>query len=58
MPFHKNIHRLVNLDKITRENIFERNLCWPKIPEYPYKTLKVRGQGSEKTNALFNLVKN
>ena len=52
MLFHKSIQKLINLDKITGENIFERNRCWSKIPDCLYKTLKIRGAGSEKTNKI------
>ena len=48
MLFHKSIQKLINLDKITGENIFERNRCWSKIPDCLYKTLKIRDAGSEK----------
>ena len=34
----------------------KQNLNWVQIPDHPYKTLITRGSGSEKTNALVNLI--
>ena len=35
----------------------EYNLKWPSIWDQPYRMLKFGGSGSEKTNALLNLIK-
>ena len=34
----------------------EHNLKWPYIPDHSYRILIIRGSGSEKTNALLNLI--
>ena len=44
---------MINLDSITNENNKEHNVKWPYIPDHPYRIFS----GSEKTNALLNLIK-
>ena len=34
------------------------DLKWPYIPDHPYRILIIRGSGSEKMNALSNLINN
>ena len=36
----------------------KHNANWPYIPDNPYRILIIGGSGSEKTNALLNLIKN
>ena len=40
---------------MTRENIKEHNPNCPQIPDHPLWILIIGGNGSGKTNALFNL---
>ena len=49
---------MINFDYYTNENKIEHNLKWPYIPDHPYRILIVGGSGSEKTNALLNLINN
>ena len=49
---------MINFDDYTNENIIEDNSMWPYIPDHPYKILIIGGSGSEKTNALLNLINN
>ena len=49
---------MINFDDYTNENIIERNLNWPYIPDHPYRILIIGGSGSGKTNALLNLINN
>ena len=49
---------MINFDDYTNENKIEHNLKWPHIPDHPYRILIVGGSGSEKTNALLNLINN
>ena len=49
---------MINFDDYTNENIIERNLKWPYIPDHPYRILIIGGSGSGKTNALLNLINN
>ena len=48
---------MFNLDGITNENNKDHNKKCPYIPDHPYKMLIIGGSGSEKTNALLNLIK-
>ena len=48
---------MFNLDNITKESNKEHNTKWSFIPDYPYRILIIGGSGSEKTNALLNLIK-
>ena len=47
---------MINLDSITNENNTEHNEKWPYIPDHPCRILIIGGSGSEKTNALINLI--
>ena len=49
---------MINFYNYTNENKIEHNSNWPYIPDHPYKILIVAGSGSEKTNALLNLINN
>ena len=49
---------MINFDNYTNENKTEHNSKWPHIPNYPYRILIVGGSGSQKTNALLNLINN
>ena len=46
------------INDYTNENIIENNSKWPYIPDHPYRILIIGGSGSEKTNALLNLINN
>ena len=48
---------MFNLDDITNENNKDHNKNWPYIPDHLYRMLIIGGSGSEKTNALLNLIK-
>ena len=45
------------LDSITNENNKEHHEKWPFIPDHPYRISIIGVSGSEKTNALFSLIK-
>ena len=47
---------MINFVDVTKENIKEHNLNWPKIIDHPYRILIIGGSGSGKTNSLFNLI--
>ena len=47
---------MLNFDGVTKENIKEHNPNLPEISDHPYRILIVAGSGSEKANALFNLI--
>ena len=47
---------MINLDSITNESNKEHNEKWLYIPDHPYRILIIGGSGSEKTNALLNLI--
>ena len=49
---------MINFDEYTNENKIEPNSKWPQILDHPYRTLIVGGSGSQKTNALLNLINN
>ena len=49
---------MINFDDVTNENKTEHNPEWPYIPDHPYIILIIGGSGSEKTNALLNLINN
>ena len=49
---------MINFDNYTNENKTEHNPKWPHIPDHPYRVLIVGCSGSEKTNALLNLINN
>ena len=37
---------MVNFDDVTKENIKEHDICWPKIPDHPYRILIIGGSDS------------
>ena len=43
---------------IIQKDIKEHNPNWPEIPGHTHRILIARGSGSEKTNALINLINN
>ena len=45
------------MNSSTNENNKEHNKKWPFILEHPYRILIIGGSGLEKTNALYNLIK-
>ena len=47
---------MINLGDYVNENKAEHNEKWPYIPDYPYRILIIGGSGSEKANALLNLI--
>ena len=47
---------MISLDSITNENNKKHNEKRPFIPDHPYTILITGGSGSEKTNALINLL--
>ena len=49
---------MINFDDYTNENLHEKKLKWPYIPDHPYRVLTIGGSGSGKTNALLNLINN
>ena len=48
---------MLNLDDNTNENNKKHNEKWPVIPDHLYRILMIGNCGSEKTNALLNLIK-
>ena len=46
----------MKFDNVTKENTKEHNPSLPPIPDYPYRTLIIRGSGSGITNPLFNQI--
>ena len=51
-------HKMINFDDHTNEDKSEHNSKWPYISDHPYRILIIGGSGSEKTNALLNLINN
>ena len=49
---------MINSDYYANENKAKHNLKWLYIPDHLYRILIIEGSGSEKTNALLNLIKN
>ena len=47
---------MINLDSITNEKNKKHNEKWPYIPDHTYKIIIMGGSGSEKSNALINLI--
>ena len=47
---------MINLDNIVNNNNEEHNEKWSYIPDHPYRIFIIGGSGSEKTNALLNLI--
>ena len=48
---------MINYDDVTQENKNEHNLNWPQILDHLYRILIIESSGSEKRNALLNLIK-
>ena len=48
---------MINFDDVTKENIKEHNPNWSKILDHSQRILIIGGSGWEKTNSLFNLIK-
>ena len=49
---------MINFDDYTNENKAKHNLKWPYIPDHPDSIFIIGCSGSEKTNALLNLINN
>ena len=49
--------KILNNDKFVKSNKINHNPNWPYISDHPYKFLIIAGSGSNKTNALLNLIK-
>ena len=47
---------MFNFDYITKEDIKKHNPNGSEIPDHPYRIQVTGGSGSEKTNALLNLI--
>ena len=47
---------MINSDSITNKNNKKHNEKWLYIPYHPYRIIIIGGSGSEKTNALINLI--
>ena len=47
---------MINFDDYTNENKTHHNPKWPYILDHPYRILIMGGSGSEKINALLNLI--
>ena len=47
---------MINLDSITNKNNKKHNEKWPYIPDHPYRIIIIGSFGTEKTNALINLI--
>ena len=48
--------KLINSDCVTKENIKDHNLNWPKIPDHPYRISVICDFRYGKINAVFNLI--
>ena len=49
---------MINFDNYTNEDKTEHNPKWPYVPDHSYRILIVGASGSEKTNALLDLINN
>ena len=49
---------MINFDYYTNKNKIRHNFKREHIPDYPYKILIIGDSGSEKTNALLNVINN
>ena len=49
---------MIDFDDYANDNKTEHNSKWPYIPDHPYRILIIGGSGSEKANALLNLINN
>lgn len=52
----KTTQKVINFDKVTKENISENNANWVQVIDHPYKILNIEGSGSGKVNTLFNII--
>ena len=43
--YNKTIQKIINLDYVTKGNIYKHNPNWSRIPDHPYRILQVRGSG-------------
>ena len=50
------MHKMVNFNDVTWENIKEHNPNWCHILDHPYRIFITGRSGSGKTNALLNLI--
>ena len=50
------IQKMINFDDVTKENMKGYNPNWLKIPDRPYRILRIGSCESGKTNASFNLI--
>ena len=48
---------MINHGNVKKENIREHNPSCPQIFDHPYRILIIESSGSEKTNSLFDLIK-
>ena len=48
----------MNFDDYTNESKTQHNENWPCISDHPHRILIIGGLGSEKTNALLNIINN
>ena len=46
----------MKFDNVIKANTKEHNPSLPPIPDYPYRTLIIRGSGSGITNSLFTII--
>ena len=49
-------YKIINFDDYANENKTQHNSKWPYIPDHPYKILIIGDSGSEKKNALLDLI--
>ena len=49
--------RKIDDDDVTKENLKDHNLNWPRIPGHTNGIIKIRGSRSGKTNTLLELIK-
>ena len=49
---------MINFDNYANENKTKHNQKWRYIPDHPCRIPIIGGSGSEKTNALLNLINN
>ena len=56
IQYDKSVQKMINFDCVTKEDIKEHNSNWWGISDQPYWILIIGGSGSEKTNALLNLI--
>ena len=43
-------------DDVIKENTNKYNPSWPRIPDHPYRMLRIGRPGSGKINSLINLI--